>query len=78
MDDFLFLVPRCLERRLDSILYLLVKKPRREHAWQMPQGGLEEGETLLQVWVLRGERRGVYHFLISAGREEGARRGVWL
>ena len=32
-----------LQRRLDQVLYLLVKKPRREHTWQMPQGGVEEG-----------------------------------
>ena len=40
---------RSLQRRLDRVLYLLVKKPRREHAWQMPQGGVEEGESLLEV-----------------------------
>jgi len=40
---------RSLNRRLDQMLYLLVKKPRREHAWQMPQGGVEEGESLLEV-----------------------------
>lgn len=25
--------------------YLLVRKPRRHHAWQFPQGGVEAGET---------------------------------
>lgn len=40
---------RSLQRRLDQVLYLLVKKPRKEHAWQMPQGGVEEGESLLEV-----------------------------
>lgn len=40
---------RSLQRRLDRVLYLLVKKPQREHAWQMPQGGVEEGESLLEV-----------------------------
>ena len=40
---------RSLQRRLDQVLYLLVKKPRREHTWQMPQGGVEEGESLLEV-----------------------------
>ena len=40
---------RSLNRSLDQMLYLLVKKPRREHAWQMPQGGVEEGESLLEV-----------------------------
>ena len=38
-----------LYRKLDSILYLLVKKPRELHAWQMPQGGLDQGESLIQV-----------------------------
>ena len=38
-------------RKLDRVLYLLVKKPRAKHAWQMPQGELAEGETLLQVGV---------------------------
>jgi len=28
--------------------YLIVKKPRKNHAWQFPQGGVEEGETLLE------------------------------
>lgn len=27
--------------------YLLVRKPRKEHAWQFPQGGVEEGESLV-------------------------------
>ena len=40
---------RSLYRKLDSILYLLVKKPRELHAWQMPQGGLDQGESLIQV-----------------------------
>ncbi|KAK4054445.1 glycosylphosphatidylinositol anchor biosynthesis [Microbotryomycetes sp. JL201] len=38
-----------LERRLDRTLYLLLKKDRREHAWQFPQGGVEEGESLLDA-----------------------------
>ena len=38
-----------LYRKLDSILYLLVKKPRELHTWQMPQGGLDQGESLIQV-----------------------------
>lgn len=42
---------RSLLRRLDRVLYLLVKKPRQEHAWQMPQGSVEAGESLLQVRV---------------------------
>lgn len=28
-------------------MYLIVKKPRKNHAWQFPQGGVEEGETFL-------------------------------
>ena len=26
--------------------YLLVRKPRKHHAWQFPQGGVEAGESL--------------------------------
>ncbi len=40
---------RSLERKLDRILYLLVKKPREDHAWQMPQGGVEGEESLVEV-----------------------------
>lgn len=40
---------KSLQRKLDRVLYLLVKKPRKEHAWQMPQGGLEEQESLIEV-----------------------------
>ena len=40
---------RSLERKLDRVLYLLVKKPRNEHTWQMPQGGIEENESLAEV-----------------------------
>ena len=29
--------------------YLIVKKPRKEHAWQFPQGGVDEGETQIQA-----------------------------
>ncbi|KAI9347139.1 hypothetical protein BD770DRAFT_289075, partial [Pilaira anomala] len=28
-----------------ELTYLLVKKPRKSHAWQFPQGGQDEGET---------------------------------
>ena len=41
-----------LARKLDRVVYLLVKKSREEHAWQMPQGGLEPDESLLEVSVL--------------------------
>jgi 8-oxo-dGTP pyrophosphatase MutT (NUDIX family) len=37
------------QRQLDKTLYLLVKKKRSSHCWQMPQGSLVEGESLLQV-----------------------------
>ncbi|KAL6060876.1 54S ribosomal protein L17 [Balamuthia mandrillaris] len=37
---------KSLNRKLDRTLYLLVKKAREEHAWQFPQGGIEEGETM--------------------------------
>ena len=40
---------RSMERKLDRVLYLLVKKPRKEHVWQMPQGGIEEQESLVEV-----------------------------
>lgn len=29
--------------------FLLVKKPRDRHAWQLPQGGVEPGETFLEA-----------------------------
>lgn len=38
-----------LDRQLDGVLYLLVKKQREEHAWQMPQGGVEGEESLVEV-----------------------------
>jgi len=42
---------RSLNRKLDQMLYLIVKKrlPKHSHTWQMPQGGHEEGESLLEV-----------------------------
>jgi large subunit ribosomal protein L46 len=40
---------RSVERQLDKMLYLLVKKNRSSHCWQMPQGTLSEGESLLQA-----------------------------
>ena len=36
-------------RRMDRVLYLLVKKTREAHCWQMPQGVVGEGESLLEV-----------------------------
>ncbi|CEP07587.1 hypothetical protein [Parasitella parasitica] len=32
-------------RRPSETLYLLVKKPRKHHAYQFPQGGQDPGET---------------------------------
>ncbi len=29
--------------------YLLLEKPRKQHAWQFPQGGIDDGETLLEA-----------------------------
>ncbi|ORE10374.1 hypothetical protein BCV72DRAFT_301962 [Rhizopus microsporus var. microsporus] len=34
-----------LARIPNEVLYLVVKKPRKDHAWQFPQGGQDEGET---------------------------------
>lgn len=34
-----------LGRKPNELLYLLVKKPRKDHAWQFPQGGQEKNET---------------------------------
>jgi len=44
---------RSLNRKLDQVLYLIVKKekPKHAHIWQMPQGGHEEGESLLEVFM---------------------------
>jgi hypothetical protein len=42
---------RSVDRKLDKVLYLLVKKPREKHAWQMPQGGVEGEESLFEVRV---------------------------
>jgi large subunit ribosomal protein L46 len=40
---------KSLQRKLDRVLYLLVKKPRKEYTWQLPQGGLEQDESLVEV-----------------------------
>jgi large subunit ribosomal protein L46 len=40
---------KSLNRALQRTLYLIVKKPRYEHAWQFPQGGVNQKETLVQV-----------------------------
>lgn len=40
---------KSLYRALDKKLFLIVKKNRKEFAWQFPQGSIEEGETIRQV-----------------------------
>jgi putative (di)nucleoside polyphosphate hydrolase len=35
--------------RADSGKFLLVHKPRLHHAWQFPQGGVEDGESLREA-----------------------------
>ncbi|BGP20988.1 hypothetical protein JCM10213_000184 [Rhodosporidiobolus nylandii] len=37
---------KSLERKADRTLYLLLKKDRKEHAWQFPQGAVEANESL--------------------------------
>jgi len=72
---------RSLRRRLDQMLYLLVKKPRGHHSWQMPQGGLEEGESLLQVCVASTfllSHPLALSFALPAGCQTRASRGVRL
>lgn len=36
-------------RKPKESLYLLVKKPRNNHAWQFPQGGQEQDETAAEA-----------------------------
>jgi len=40
---------KSLHRKLWDCLYLIVKKPRAENAWQFPQGGFKRGESLREV-----------------------------
>jgi large subunit ribosomal protein L46 len=40
---------KSLYRALDKRLFLIVKKNRKEFAWQFPQGLIEEGETIRKV-----------------------------
>ncbi|KAF8939779.1 54S ribosomal protein L17 mitochondrial [Dissophora ornata] len=40
---------RSLERALQRTLYLIVKKPREQHAWQFPQGGVRVCENLQEA-----------------------------
>ncbi|KAG0256845.1 54S ribosomal protein L17 mitochondrial [Mortierella polycephala] len=40
---------RSLERALQRTLYLIVKKPRDQHAWQFPQGGVHLCENLQEA-----------------------------
>lgn len=36
-------------RKPFETVYLLVRKPRKNHAWQFPQGGQDEGETAAEA-----------------------------
>ncbi|SCV72220.1 BQ2448_4914 [Microbotryum intermedium] len=40
---------KSLERKGDRTLYMLLKKNRKTHAWQFPQGGVEGDESLLEA-----------------------------
>ncbi|KAF9116828.1 54S ribosomal protein L17 mitochondrial [Mortierella sp. AM989] len=40
---------KSLERALQRTLYLIVKKPREQHAWQFPQGGMRIVENLQEA-----------------------------
>ncbi|GAA6024791.1 hypothetical protein JCM10207_005587 [Rhodosporidiobolus poonsookiae] len=42
---------RSLERKADRTLYLVLKKDRKEHAWQFPQGAVEGTESLADAAV---------------------------
>ncbi|EGG07111.1 uncharacterized protein MELLADRAFT_62878 [Melampsora larici-populina 98AG31] len=47
--DQLDLDESSLERKKDQTLYLLVKKNRSEHQWQLPQGGIKPKEDLVKA-----------------------------
>lgn len=55
---------RTMGRQLDKMLYLLVRKDRTSHCWQMPQGALEEGESLLQVTCVLGKETISFEYLL--------------
>ncbi|KAI9027467.1 hypothetical protein CLU79DRAFT_697323 [Phycomyces nitens] len=38
-----------ISRKPQESLYLVIKKPRKDHAWQFPQGGSEPGETVVEA-----------------------------
>lgn len=40
---------RRLDRISDQATYLVVRKPRKDNAWQFPQGGVDPGETVVQA-----------------------------
>jgi putative (di)nucleoside polyphosphate hydrolase len=63
--------------------FLLVKKPRTQHAWQFPQGGVENNESLAeaakrefaeelgtdQIKLLSESECGIYHYDWSSNAE---------
>lgn len=45
---------RSVHREPEQRVYLLVKKPRKDHSWQFPQGGLKKkGNETIQQGALR-------------------------
>lgn len=38
-----------LHRKPNDSVYLLVKKPRKDHAWGFPQGGIDPGESIAEA-----------------------------
>jgi 8-oxo-dGTP pyrophosphatase MutT (NUDIX family) len=38
-----------INRKLTESLFLVVKRNRKDNAWQFPQGKWQEGETMRQV-----------------------------
>lgn len=58
-----------LERKKDRTLYLLVKKNRSEHQWQLPQGGIEPREDLVKSGLRElYEELGIDMDIFSIGR----------
>ena len=38
-----------LDRKSSEPVYLIVKKPRKDHAWGFPQGGIDPGESVAEA-----------------------------